>query len=150
MSILERLEQDMKKAAKARDSERLGVIRYVRAQAKNRSIELGRELEDEDVLGVLAKLARQHAESIEQFTVGGRDELVAAERRKLDVLKEYLPAELGDDELDEIVRAVIDETGAEGPRDIGVVMKTLMPRVRGRADGGKVKSLVESRLARAK
>jgi uncharacterized protein YqeY len=147
MSILERLEQDMKKAAKARDSERLGVIRFVRSQTKNREIELKRKLTDEDVLGVLAKLAKQHREAIEQFGEGGRDELVAAERRKLEVVNEYLPAPLDDRELEQIILEIIDETGAAGPRDMGLVMKSLMPRVKGRADGGRVKSLVQSRLA---
>jgi uncharacterized protein YqeY len=147
MSILERLELDMKTAAKARESERLGVIRYVRAQTKNREIELGRELDDDDVLGVLSKLAKQHREAIEQFTSGGREELVAAEQRKLAVVNEYLPAQLSDSELDEIVSSTIDETGATGPGDIGLVMKSLMPRVKGRADGGRVKRVVQVRLA---
>lgn len=147
MSILERLKKDMVEAAKARDSERLGVVRYVRAQAKNREIELKRELKDEDVLEVLARIAKQHRESIEQFTEGGRDELVAQERRRLAVVEEYLPAQLSEQELLDILSEVIEETGASGPRDIGTVMKTIMPRVKGRADGRMVKGLVQSRLS---
>ncbi len=146
MSILERLENDMKKAAKARDSERLGVIRFVRSRTKNREIELRRELNDEDVIEVLARLAKQHRESIEQFAAGGRDELVRQEERKLSIVEEYLPAPLSEAELDEILTRVIGETGATGPRDIGVVMKTLMPLVKGRADGKAVKELVQARL----
>lgn len=146
MNILERLESDMVKAAKARDSERLGVIRFVRSRTKNRQIELKRELKDEDVVEVLARIAKQHKESIEQFQEGGRDELVERERRQLAVIEEYLPAQLGEQELLEILSEVIEETGASGPRDIGVVMKTIMPRVKGRADGRMVKALVQSRL----
>ena len=146
MNILERLESDMIKAAKARDSERLGAIRFVRSQTKNRQIELRRELKDEDVLEVLARIAKQHRESIEQFQAGGRDELVERERGQLAVIEQYLPAQLGEDELLEILSEVIEETGAAGPRDIGVVMKTIMPRVKGRADGKMVKTLVQSRL----
>lgn len=146
MSILERLKSDMITAAKARESERLGVIRFVRSQTKNRSIELGRDLEDEDVIEVLARLAKQHREAIEQFGTGGRDELVAREERQLAVVEEYLPARLTDDELLQIVSDVIHETEASGPRDIGTVMKAVMPRVKGRAEGGKVKELVQSRL----
>ena len=147
MNILERLESDMVKAAKARDSERLGVIRFVRSRTKNRQIELKRELKDEDVVEVLARIAKQHKESIEQFQEGGRDELVERERRQLAVIEEYLPAQLGEQELLEILSEVIEETGASGPRGIGVVMKTIMPRVKGRADGKMVKTLVQSRLS---
>ena len=146
MNLLERLESDMIKAAKARDSERLGAIRFVRSQTKNRQIELKRELKDEDVVEVLSRIAKQHRESIEQFQEGGRDELVKHERRQLSVVEEYLPAQLGEQELLEILSGVIEETGAAGPRDIGMVMKTIMPRVKGRADGKIVKALVQSRL----
>ena len=150
MTILERLQSDMIKAAKARDAERLGVIRFVRSRAKDRQIELRRELKDEDVVEVLARIAKQHRESIEQFTAGGRDELVSAERRKLDIVKEYMPEQLDDDEIGDVVREVIEETGASGPRDIGVVMKAVMPRVKGRADGGRVKSLVQAMLTQGR
>ena len=146
MNLLERLESDMVKAAKARDSERLGVVRYVRSQIKNREIELRRELKDEDVVEILARIAKQHRESIEQFAGGGRDDLVESERRQLTVIEEYLPAQLGEQELLEILSEVIEETGAAGPRDIGMVMKTIMPRVKGRADGKMLKTLVQSRL----
>lgn len=146
MNLLERLESDMNKAAKARDSERLGAIRFVRSQTKNRQIELRRELKDEDVVEVLSRIAKQHRESIEQFQEGGRDELVKHERRQLSVVEEYLPAQLREQELLEILSGVIEETGAAGPRDIGMVMKTIMPRVTGRADGKIVKALVQSRL----
>ena len=146
MNLLERLESDMIKAAKARDSERLGAIRFVRSRTKNRQIELRRELKDEDVVEVLSRIAKQHRESIEQFQEGGRDELVEHERRQLSVIEEYLPAQLGEQELLEILSGVVEETGATGPRDIGMVMKTIMPQVRGRADGKIVKALVQSRL----
>ncbi len=146
MNLLERLESDMVKAAKARDSERLGAIRFVRSRTKNRQIELKRGLKDEDVIEVLSRIAKQHRESIEQFQEGGRDELVEHERRQLSVIEEYLPAQLGEQELLEILSGVIEETGAAGPRDIGTVMKTIMPRVKGLADGKIVKALVQSRL----
>ncbi len=146
MSILDRLRSDMVTAAKARDAERLGVIRFVRAQTKNREIELKRELDEEDVMGVLVRLAKQHRESIEQFTEGGRDELVEKERRQLAVIKEYLPEPLDEDELEALLVEVLEETGASGPGDMGAVMKAIMPRVKGRADGRAVKALVQSRL----
>jgi uncharacterized protein YqeY len=146
VSILERLEKDMVKAAKARDAERLGVIRFVRSRAKNRQIELKRELKDEDVTEVLARIAKQHRESIEQFTQGGRDELVESEKRQLAIVEEYLPEQLSEDEISGIVDEAIAETGASGPRDMGAVMKAVMPKVKGRADGKVVKGLVQARL----
>jgi len=147
LSILERLEKDMVKAAKARDAERLGVIRFVRSRAKNRQIELRRDLKDEDVTEVLARIAKQHRESIAQFTEGGRDELVESEKRQLAIVEEYLPEQLGEAEIEDILTEVIAETGASGPGDMGTVMKAVMPRVKGRADGKLVKSLVVARLA---
>jgi uncharacterized protein YqeY len=114
---------------------------------QNRQIELRRDLKDEDVVEVLSRIAKQHRESIEQFEVGGRDELVEHERRQLAVVEEYLPERLDEQELLEILSGVIEETGAAGPGDIGAVMQALMPRVRGRADGKRVKSLVQSKLA---
>ena len=146
MTLLERLNGDMVMAAKARDSERLGAIRFVRSQTKNRQIELRRDLKNEDVLEVLARIAKQHRESIAQFHEGGRDELAEHERRQLAVVEVYLPAQLGEQELLEILSEILEETGATGPRDIGVVMKAIMPRVKGRADGKMVKTLVQQRL----
>jgi len=147
MNLLERLDDDMIKAAKARNSERLGVIRFVRSKTKNRQIELMRDLKDEDVIEVIVKIAKQHRESIEQFESGGRDDLVKHERSQLAVIEEYLPAQLGEQELLDILVEVIGETGADGPGDMGEVMKAMMPRIKGRADGKTVKSLVQSRLA---
>ncbi len=147
MSIMERLARDMVQATKARDSERLGVIRYLRSEAKNREIELGRDLKDEDAIEVISRVARKHREAIDQFSEGGRPELVERERRQLAVVETYLPEKLSEQELAEIVDAAIEETGAEGPRGFGLVMKSIMPRVKGRADGNDVKDLVQQRLS---
>lgn len=147
MSIMERLARDMVQAMKARDSERLGVIRYLRSEAKNREIDLGRELKDEDAIEVLSRVARKHREAIDQFSEGGRPELVEREKRQLAVVETYLPESLSEQELAEIVDAAIEETGAEDPRGFGLVMKSIMPRVKGRADGKVVKDLVQQRLS---
>lgn len=144
---MERLARDMVQATKARDSERLGVIRYVRSEAKNREIELGRDLKDEDAIEVLARVARKHREAIEQFSEGGRDELVEREKRQLAVVETYLPEKLSEQELAEIVDAAVAEAGADGPRGMGLVMKIVMPKVKGRADGKVVKDLVQKRLS---
>jgi uncharacterized protein YqeY len=147
MSILERLERDMIKATKAREAERLGAIRFVRSELKNREIELGRDLEDDDVIEVLARVAKRHNESIEQFREGGRDDLVQREERQLSVVQEYLPEQLDDAEIARMIDAVIEEVGATDPGGLGQVMKTIMPKVKGRADGKVVKDKVQARLA---
>jgi uncharacterized protein YqeY len=127
MSILERLERDMIKATKAREAERLGAIRFV--------------------IEVLARVAKRHNESIEQFREGGRDDLVQREERQLSVVQEYLPEQLDDAEIARMIDAVIEEVGATDPGGLGQVMKTIMPKVKGRADGKVVKDKVQARLA---
>lgn len=147
MSILERLERDMIEATKARQAERLGVIRFVRSELKNRQIELGRDLEDDDAIEVLARVAKRHGESIEQFTEGGRDDLVQRERRQLAFVEQYLPEKLGETEVAALIEQAIEEVGAVGRGGLGLVMKTIMPKVKGRADGNVVKQMVQARLA---
>ena len=147
MSILERLERDMVEATKAREAERLGVIRFVRSELKNREIELRRDLEDDDVIEVLARVAKRHNESIEQFREGGRDDLVQREERQLGVVEEYLPEKLDEAEIARLIDAAIEETGATDLGGLGRVMKTIMPKAKGRADGKTVKQMVQARLA---
>jgi len=146
MTILERLERDMVDAAKARDSARLGSIRFARSEITNRRIELGRDMRDDDVIEVLARIAKRHRESIEQFQGAGRDDLVSRESAQLKVIEEYLPERLGDDELAAIVEDAIAEVSASSMKDLGAVMKTVMPKVKGRAEGSAVKEAVQFRL----
>lgn len=149
MGILERLEKDMIDAAKSRDAVRLGAIRFARSELTNRRIELGRDLEDDDAIEVLARIAKRHRESIEQFASADRDDLVSRETRELAVVESYLPEKLGDAEIAELIETAIRETGAGGPGDIGRVMGSVMPKVKGRADGSAVKTQVLARLAGA-
>ncbi len=149
MSILEQLKSDMIAAAKAREKERLGAIRFVRSEMKYREIELGRPLKDEDALEVLSRLSKRHRESIEQFTSAERLDLVENEKVGLDVVTGYLPEALTESELAAIVTETIAEVGATAPGEIGLVMKAIMPKVKGRADGKIVKTLVQAGLARA-
>jgi uncharacterized protein YqeY len=146
MSIMERLKRDMVQATKAREAGRLGVIRLVRSEAKNREIELRRELKDEDVVEVLSRLAKGCREAVAQFEGGGRPDLVEQEKAKLSVIDEYLPEQLSEDEIAAVIDEAIAEVGAEGPRGTGLVMKTIMPKLKGRADGKMVKDLVQSKL----
>jgi uncharacterized protein YqeY len=149
MSILEQLQSDMIKAAKAREKGRLGAIRFVRSEMKYREIELGRPLKDEDAIEVLSRLSKRHRESIEQFTSAGRLDLVENEEVGLGVVTGYLPEALTEDELAAIVTETVAEVGASTRGQIGLVMKAVMPKVKGRADGKIVRDLVQAALVPA-
>ncbi|MGH2726647.1 MAG: GatB/YqeY domain-containing protein, partial [Actinomycetota bacterium] len=113
---------------------------------KNTEVEKRHELADDEVLEVITKEAKRRRESIEAFEQGGRDDLVAKESAELSVLESYLPARLGDDELAALVDEAIAETGASTPKQMGEVMKALIPKLRGRADGAQVSAVVKSKL----
>ena len=146
-SLQERIAAEVITAMKARDTLRLTTLRMVRSALKNREIDKREALEEADVLQVLGTQAKQRREAIEQYRAGGREELAAKEEAELAVLQEFLPRELDADELRAAVVAAVAEVGAAGPRDMGRVMGVLMPRVRGRADGGEVNRLVKEVLA---
>ena len=147
MGLLERLERDMVAAQKAREPERLDAIRYVRSELTNRRIDLGHELEEKDALDVLSRVAKKLKEAVEQFEGAGRDDIAAPERRKLEVVEDYLPERMSEEELREIVGAAIRDTGASSSRDLGAVMKTVMPEGKGRADGNDVRRVAEGMLS---
>ncbi|HET6381030.1 MAG TPA: GatB/YqeY domain-containing protein [candidate division Zixibacteria bacterium] len=147
MTLRQRLESAMRDAMRARDQRRVSTLRMAMAAAHNRQIELGRELTDDEVIEVLGRQLKQRRESIEQFRAGGREELAAAEEAEAAILAEFLPEQLSPDELRDLVRAAVAETGASGPADMGRVMGALMPKVRGRADGKAVSEEVRRQLA---
>lgn len=146
-SIAERLDEDMKAALRAGEKERLGVIRRARAAIKNAEIDAKDTLDDAGVEKVLRSLVKQHRDSIEQFAAAGRDDRAETERSEMAVLEEYLPQQLGADEIEPVVRAVVDETGASSMKDMGAVMKAVMQRLGGAADGSVVNGIVKSVLA---
>ncbi len=147
MSLAERLEDDMKHALKAGERDSLSVIRLVRSAIKNREIEKGDSLNDEEVSGVLRSLARQCRESLEQFLKGGRQDLAGREEKYLSVIQSYLPKQLSREELGGVILEAVKRTGAKGPQDMGKVMKTVIPGVRGRADNRVVSDLVTKILS---
>lgn len=146
MTIEQRIDEQMKGAAKARDAAKLSTLRLIRAAVHNKRIELQRDLEDKDVIQVLSSMAKQRKDSIEQFDKGGRLDLVEREEAELAVIKTFLPEELSEEEIKAEIDRVIEEVGATGPRDMGAVMKALMPRIAGRADGRLVSDLVKAAL----
>ncbi|HDS16478.1 MAG TPA: GatB/YqeY domain-containing protein [Proteobacteria bacterium] len=142
MSLLERIAADVKEAMKKQEKIRLGALRMLLAEAKNRRIECLRELEDQDVLQVLTRMVKQRQDSAEQFARGGREDLAAKERSEIEYLQVYLPQALSPDELEMMVKEAIAEAGAESKKEMGQVMKLLMPKIAGRADGKAVNQLV--------
>lgn len=147
MSLKEQLTVDMKEAMKAKQSERLGTIRQLRSAIKNKEIELGRELGDEDVIAVISTQVKQRREAAQMYHDNERPELAEKEEAELAVLQGYLPAQLSEDEVREIVAAVITEVGAESARDMGKVMPVVMAKTKGSADGKLVNQLVREMLA---
>ena len=148
MSTSERIDRDIKEALKAGEKDKLTVLRGLKSDLKYKLISVGEELSDEMELEVLSSAAKRRRESIEQFRQGNREDLAKKEEYELSVITAYLPDQLSEDELHELVAAAIEETGADSPKMIGLVMKALMPKVKGRADGKQVKKLVSESLAK--
>lgn len=147
MSTLKtKLEDDLKQAMRERNAQRRDVIRYIRSEIRNQEIRLRRDLEDDDAIQVLSRQAQQRRDSIDAFQSANRQDLVEKERAELEIITEYLPQQMGEDEIRAIVAQTVAETGAAGPRDMGKVMSAIMPQVRGRAEGRQVSALVSEKL----
>ena len=142
----ERLTSDLRQALRGGDKLRRSVIRMVLAAIKNAEIARQATLEDSDILGVIAKEARQRQESIEAFRQGNRQDLVAQEEAELAILQQYLPQQMTRDEIIVEARRVIDEVGAQGPGDKGKVMPSLIAQLKGRADGREINAVVTELL----
>jgi uncharacterized protein YqeY len=142
----EKLDADMKAALKSRDSVRLETIRGVRGAIRNKEIEVGETLDEDSILRVIRSLVKQRADSIEQYEAAGRAELAAKEAAEKEVLESYLPTAPGPAEVEKVVREVIAEVGAEGPRDMGRVMKPALARLGPAADGKVVSETVKRLL----
>ncbi|MCB2154612.1 GatB/YqeY domain-containing protein [bacterium] len=151
MALAEQITEDMKTAMKAKDAERLGALRMIRAEIlKREKEEAGKKLTDAEVQAVLQTLAKQRKDSIEQYTAGGRQDLADKEARELEVIQSYLPEELSDSEIVAAIDAVIAETGASAPNEMGKVMGPVMARLKQTGkpfDGKKVNGLVKDRLS---
>ena len=146
MSLKEQLTNDMKEAMKAHDKDRLAVIRMVRGAVRQQEIDGKKELGDEDVLAVISKEVKMRRDSIEEFRKGGREDLVEKTEAEIAVLMPYLPAQLSEAEIRALVKEAVEKTGASSPKDMGKVMGMLMPKVKGRADGKMVNTIVRSML----
>ena len=141
-----RLTDDMKAAMKGGDKPRLAVIRLINAAIKQREVDERIELNDEQVLAVLDKMVKQRRDSIKQYTDAGRSDLADAEQAEVEIIQEYLPAALSDDEIAAIIEQAIADTSAASMADMGKVMGKVKPQVQGRADMGAVSGLVKAKL----
>ena len=147
MSMNDQVGADITAAMKARDASRLSALRMLKAAVMNKSVEKGRDLDDAEVLQVVASLVKQRRDSIEQFTNAGRTDLVEKETGELKVLQAYLPAAATPEEINAAVAEAIAETGASSPKDMGKVMKAVMPKLAGKnADGKAVNEAVRRTL----
>lgn len=149
MPLQRRLEEEMKTAMRQGDTLKVSVIRLLRASLKNKEIEKGkgRPLTDPDILEIIVSATKQRKDSIEQFQKGGRMDLAAKEQKELSILQTFLPEPLTSEELKVKAEALIKEIGAQGPKDMGRVMKALMPQVTGRVDGAVVGQVVKELLS---
>ncbi len=145
-ALLDQLLGDIKTAMKSKEKDKLSALRFLHAEIKNVEINERREISDDDVLNVIGRLVKQRQDAIEQFEKGGRDDLVAQERFQLDIYRTYQPAQLSEDEIAELVAQAIEATGASGKKDMGNVMKVVMPQVKGRAEGKVVNAIVGQKL----
>lgn len=146
MNLAERLNEDMKQAMKDGNKFRLSTIRLVRAAIKNQEIELRRPLDDSDTLSILSRELKQRRESLLEFKNAGREDLVSNVSAEIEIISEYLPKQLNEEEIKAIVVQTMQETGASSKADMGKLMGALMPKVKGVADGKLVNGIVQQLL----
>ena len=147
MGLTDKVNADISAAMKAKDAPRLSALRMMKAAIMNKEVEKGRTLEDAEVLQVVSSLVKQRRDSIEQLSKGGRTDLVEKETAEIAVLEQYLPPAATPEEVDAAVAAAIAETGAASPKDIGKVMKAVMPKLAGKyADGRAINEAVRRKL----
>jgi len=147
MELLDQLMEDQKKAMKQKDKLRLNVIRYLRSELKNAEIAKNEPLSEEDAVEVLQRELKRRKEALQDYENANRPSLYEELQQEIDIISSYLPSQLSEEEIREMVKEAISSTGAESKREIGKVMGSLMPKLKGKADGNKVKEIVEEYLS---
>ena len=147
MSLKAQISEDMKSAMRAKDSARLGTIRLLQAAIKQREVDERIELTDTDVISVIEKMLKQRRDSIAAYESASRVDLADIEKAEVVVLQNYLPQQLSDDEVADVLEKVVADTGAESMKDMGKVMAAIKPLVAGKADMAKISGLIKARLA---
>ncbi|MBF0508801.1 MAG: GatB/YqeY domain-containing protein [Deltaproteobacteria bacterium] len=146
MPVIDDIDHAFKSALKSSDKIRLSTLRMARAAIKNKEVELRRKLSDQEIIATLNTMAKQRQESIAQFSLGGRQDLVDQETQELEIIFEFLPKQLSEAEVAEAVTRIIRSTGAYGKKDLGKVMKAVMAELAGQADGKLVNRLVSEKI----
>jgi uncharacterized protein YqeY len=146
-ALQDQIQDAMKTAMKSGDKERLAVIRLIMSAMKQVEVDERTELDDNRVLGILDKMVKQRRESISQFNAGGREDLAVREQAEIDVISDFLPQALSDDEIEAIINKAISDSGAASMKDMGKVMGLVKPQITGRADMGAVSSKIKSLLS---
>jgi len=147
MSLRERLDADLKSAMLAKDQAKTSALRMVKSSVRNKEIDAKKTLDDSEMTQILATLKKQREDAIAQYKQGNRQDLVDKEQAELDIIQGYLPQALSGSELESIIKEAIKESAAQGPKDMGKVMKLIMPKTQGRADGKEVSEKVKTLLA---
>jgi uncharacterized protein YqeY len=146
--LYEHITEDLKKAIRSKEEIRVSCLRLLKASIKNKQVEKGRDLSDEEVIGLISSAIKKGKESVEAFRKGKREDLATKEENEIKVLQEYLPRQLGTEEIEKIVREIVSQLGASGPKDLGRVMKEAVARMAGRADGKKVNEIARTVLSK--
>ena len=147
MTLSERIGEELKSAMKAQDAARVSTLRMLKSEVNAAAIKLGKNfLEDGEIFEVIQRMLKAHQESVEAFTKGARADLVEKEKKEIELLKVYLPPAMGEEELKGIIKGAIGELKVSGPLAMGQVMKAVMPKIKGRADGKLVNQLVTQLL----
>jgi uncharacterized protein YqeY len=146
MPIKDKLMEDLKYSMKNKDTVRKNTVTMVRAAIKQEEIDEKIELTDEDILDIISKQVKQRKDAIEEFAKGGREDLVELTKKEIDVLMEYLPKQLTEEEIEPIVKETIEKVKAESMKDMGKVMNAVLPKLKGRADGSVVNKIVRKHL----
>lgn len=147
MALKERIMNDLKKAMKERNEVKVRTLRMVIASIKNWEVENTKEIDDDGMITVLTKEAKRRKEAIEEYRKAGREDLMRAEEEELKIIESYLPERMSEEEIKELVLKTIEEVKATSPKDLGKVMKVIMPKVKGRADGKLVNEMVRKILS---
>ena len=146
MSLAEQITQDFKEAMRGKDELRLSCLRMLKTAIKNKQVEKGRELKDEEIQSVISSLVRKGKEAAAEFSKGGRQDLAEKEEQEIQVFYKYLPQQLGEEEIEAVLRDVISETNATSQKDMGRVMKAAMSKLAGKADGKLVSGIAKRLL----
>jgi hypothetical protein len=145
--LKETIQESVKSAMRAKEKERLATLRQITAAIKQQEVDNRADMSDDDIIVVLTKMTKQRRDALTQFEEAGRDDLAAIEKAELAIIEEFLPAQLSAEEVAAEIEAVIAETGASSPKDMGAVMNALRPKLQGRADMGPVSGLVKKALS---